>query len=223
MEFKRDNHRAKARAGTISGVVGSIVDVEIAARPPSSNQPGVGDRWRWRAAHRARGAAAPRYEHGTDVSPWAIRRACRAERRCADTGAPITVPVGEALLGRMVNVTGEAIDGGPAFAAETPRLPIHRSPPPLHEQSGAPEILLTGIKVIDLLAPLARGGKAAMFGGAGVGKTVLIMELIHTTGEKICGLSIFAGIGERSREGHELWKELKRPASSTVPRSSSGR
>ena len=78
------------------------------------------------------------------------------------------------------------------------------------EQSGAPEVLLTGIKVIDLLAPLARGGKAAMFGGAGVGKTVLIMELIHTTGEKYSGLSIFAGIGERSREGHELWRELQK-------------
>jgi F-type H+-transporting ATPase subunit beta len=130
--------------------------------------------------------------------------------RVRDSGGPISVPVGKILLGRMVNVTGDAIDGGPAFDPKVLRLPIHRQPPPLDQQTGAREVLLTGIKVIDLLAPLARGGKAAMFGGAGVGKTVLIMELIHTTGEKYAGLSIFAGIGERSREGHELWQELKR-------------
>ena len=209
MEFKRDNHRAKARASTISGVVGSIVDVEIAGAPlPAINQALEID------AGGGRRIVLEVQQHLDTSTVRCVAMGDTSGLSCgmavADIGTPITVPVGETLLGRMVNVTGEAIDGGPAFAAGTPRLPIHRSPPPLHEQTGAPEILLTGIKVIDLLAPLSRGGKAAMFGGAGVGKTVLIMELIHTTGEKYAGLSIFAGIGERSREGHELWKELKR-------------
>jgi F-type H+-transporting ATPase subunit beta len=127
-----------------------------------------------------------------------------------DTGAPILVPASEAVLGRLVNVIGEPVDHGEPFAADVPRAPIHRKPPRLSEQSAKGDLFLTGIKVIDLLAPLVRGGKAGMFGGAGVGKTVLIMELIRTTVEKYAGISVFAGIGERSREGHELWLELKR-------------
>ena len=127
-----------------------------------------------------------------------------------NTGGPIRTPTGEAVLGRLINVVGEPIDHGPAFADDVPREPIHKRPPTLSEQSGGGELFLTNIKVIDLLAPLAQGGKAAMFGGAGVGKTVLIMELIRTTVEQYAGISVFAGIGERSREGHELWLELKR-------------
>ena len=127
-----------------------------------------------------------------------------------DTGAPIRVPTGTAVLGRLIDVLGEPIDHGPDFAADVPRAPIHRGPPRLTEQSADRKLFLTGIKVMDLLAPLARGGKAAMFGGAGVGKTVLIMEFIRTTVEQHAGISVFAGIGERSREGHELWLELKR-------------
>jgi F-type H+/Na+-transporting ATPase subunit beta len=127
-----------------------------------------------------------------------------------DTGAPIRVPAGEAVLGRLMNVVGEPIDHGEPFGDEVPRRPILRKPPRLSDQQGSREIFLTGIKTIDLLAPLVRGGKAAMFGGAGVGKTVLIMELIRTTVERHSGISVFAGIGERSREGHELWLELKR-------------
>jgi F-type H+-transporting ATPase subunit beta len=209
MEASRKELEATPVAGVIAGVVGSIVDVEIAQPPlPAINEAlEVAADGGWPVVlevHLHLNPSTVRCVAMGDTSGLACGMAVR------DTGGPITVPVGEALLGRMVNVTGEAIDGGPAFAAETPRLPIHRQPPPLDEQTGAPEVLLTGIKVIDLLAPLARGGKAAMFGGAGVGKTVLIMELIHTTGEKYAGLSIFAGIGERSREGHELWQELKR-------------
>ena len=208
MEAARKDFQATPIAGTITGVVGSIVDVEIAAPPlPSINE------------------ALEIDDDGRSIVLEVQQHLDTSTVRCVamgdtsglssgmgvrNTGGPITVPVGEMLLGRMVNVPGDVIDGGPAFAAETPRLPIHRQPPPLDEQTGAPEVLLTGIKVIDLLAPLARGGKAAMFGGAGVGKTVLIMELIHTMGEKYAGLSVFAGIGERSREGHELWQELKR-------------
>jgi F-type H+-transporting ATPase subunit beta len=127
-----------------------------------------------------------------------------------DSGQAIAVPVGEAVLGRMINVVGDPVDNGAPFAADTPRRSIHHRPPKLSEQLSGTELFVTGIKIIDLLAPLARGGKAAMFGGAGVGKTVLIMELIRTTVARYQGISVFAGIGERSREGHELWLELKR-------------
>jgi len=124
-------------------------------------------------------------------------------------GGPITVPVGEAVLGRVVNVTGDPIDGLGPLPASGPRWPIHRAAPALADQVAASEIFETGIKIIDLLAPLARGGKAAMFGGAGVGKTVLVMELIHAMAQEYQGLSVFAGIGERSREGHELLTEMR--------------
>jgi F-type H+/Na+-transporting ATPase subunit beta len=134
-----------------------------------------------------------------------LRRGAGAAR----TGGPIRVPVGSAVLGRLVNVLGEPVDDGPAFGPEVPRRPIHRDAPPFQEQGAAREVFRTGIKVIDLLAPLVRGGKAGMFGGAGVGKTVLIMELIRTTLERYHGLSVFAGVGERSREGHELLLELR--------------
>ncbi len=124
-------------------------------------------------------------------------------------GGPISVPVGEAVFGRLLNVLGEPIDGLPALPDNTPRWPLHRNAPPLSQQVAASAIFETGIKVIDLLAPLAQGGKAAMFGGAGVGKTVLVMELIHAMVQEYQGYSVFAGIGERSREGHELLIEMR--------------
>jgi F-type H+-transporting ATPase subunit beta len=125
------------------------------------------------------------------------------------TGGPLTAPVGDAVLGRLLDVSGEVHDNGPPLPADTPRLPIHRAPPPLASQTAAATVFETGIKVIDLLVPLAFGGKAAMFGGAGVGKTVLLMELIHAMVERYQGISVFAGIGERSREGHELWSDMQ--------------
>jgi F-type H+/Na+-transporting ATPase subunit beta len=125
------------------------------------------------------------------------------------TGNPITVPVGENVLGRLLDVTGAVRDGGPALSDDTPRRPIHRPSPSLARQSAATAVYETGIKVIDLIAPLAQGGKAAMLGGAGVGKTVLIMELIHAMVEHYEGISVFAGVGERSREGHELLAEMQ--------------
>jgi F-type H+/Na+-transporting ATPase subunit beta len=134
-----------------------------------------------------------------------LRRGVSATR----TGGPIRVPVGSAVLGRLVDVIGEPQDGGPAFGPAVPRRAIHGAAPPFQEQGAARELFHTGIKVIDLLAPLVRGGKAGMFGGAGVGKTVLIMELIRTSVERSKGLSVFAGVGERSREGHELLLELR--------------
>ena len=131
-----------------------------------------------------------------------ISRGCEAR----DTGGSITMPVGEATLGRMFNVIGEPIDGkGPVEAA---RLPIHRKAPGFTEILPATELLETGIKVVDLLAPYSRGGKIGLFGGAGVGKTVLIMELIRNIAYEHGGYSVFAGVGERSREGNDLWNEM---------------
>lgn len=124
-----------------------------------------------------------------------------------DTGAPISVPVGDGTLGRIINVTGDPIDErGPVDAVS--RMPIHRDPPAFVEQSTAAEILETGIKVVDLLAPYARGGKIGLFGGAGVGKTVLIQELINNVAKAHGGYSVFTGVGERTREGNDLFHEM---------------
>ena len=124
------------------------------------------------------------------------------------TGAPISVPVGEDTQGRMFNVVGEPIDGR-EIAKSAKRAPIHRQPPALTEQSNKTEILETGIKVIDLIAPLTKGGKAGLFAGAGVGKTVLIQELINNIAKFHSGNSVFAGVGERTREGNDLYYEMK--------------
>lgn len=125
-----------------------------------------------------------------------------------DTGAPITVPVGSATLGRMFNVVGEVIDGGkPVVSKHT--APIHTSAPALTEQETKAEMLETGIKVIDLIAPFSKGGKVGAFGGAGVGKTVIIQELIRNIAEEHEGHSVFAGVGERTREGNDLYHEMK--------------
>ncbi len=124
-----------------------------------------------------------------------------------DTGAPISVPVGDATLGRILNVIGEPVDEkGPVNATET--RPIHRAAPTFAEQATSSEILVTGIKVIDLLAPYSKGGKIGLFGGAGVGKTVLIMELINNIAKVHSGYSVFAGVGERTREGNDLYHEM---------------
>ena len=125
------------------------------------------------------------------------------------TGTAIMVPVGDAVLGRLLDVLGKVRDGQQDLPPETPLRGIHNVAPPLDQQSSAIALFETGIKVIDLLAPLAQGGKAAMFGGAGVGKTVLVMELIHAMVEKYQGISVFAGVGERSREGHELLTDMQ--------------
>jgi F-type H+-transporting ATPase subunit beta len=124
-----------------------------------------------------------------------------------NTGAPVSVPVGEETLGRMFNVVGEPIDGGKHLTKVT--APIHNAPPALTEQSGKTEILETGIKVIDLIAPMTKGGKVGLFGGAGVGKTVLIQELINNIAKFHKGNSVFAGVGERTREGNDLYYEMK--------------
>ena len=125
-----------------------------------------------------------------------------------DTGAPITVPVGEATLGRVFNVLGEPVDHNPAPVGNKESWPIHRAAPKFDDQETSTQILETGIKVVDLIAPYSRGGKVGLFGGAGVGKTVLIMELIHNIATEHGGYSVFAGVGERTREGNDLWSEM---------------
>ena len=131
-----------------------------------------------------------------------IARGCTA----VDTGFPVTMPVGEATLGRMFNVVGDPIDGKGPVEAE--RMPIHRAAPSFTDVIPSTEILETGIKVVDLLAPYSKGGKIGLFGGAGVGKTVLIQELIRNVAYEHGGYSVFAGVGERSREGNDLWNEM---------------
>ncbi len=126
-----------------------------------------------------------------------------------DTGAPITVPVGRATLGRIFNVLGDSIDQGEKLDTDTERWPIHRPAPTVEALTPTTEMFETGIKVIDLLAPYAKGGKVGLFGGAGVGKTVIIQELIHNLAQEHGGLSAFCGVGERSREGNDLWLEMK--------------
>jgi F-type H+-transporting ATPase subunit beta len=125
-----------------------------------------------------------------------------------DTGAPITVPVGKQTLGRLWNVLGEPIDDGEELAADAERWPIHRDPPSFDELQPTMEIFETGIKVIDLISPFVRGGKVGLFGGAGLGKTVLIQELIRSVAREHQGNSVFAGVGERTREGNDLWLEM---------------
>jgi len=132
----------------------------------------------------------------------------RRGNACVDTGGPVAVPVGEAVLGRVFNLLGQPVDGrGPVNAKET--SPIHRSPPEFVDLNPKTEILQTGIKVIDLLCPFVRGGKIGLFGGAGVGKTVVIQEMIARVARNFGGYSVFAGVGERTREGNDLWLEMQ--------------
>ena len=126
-----------------------------------------------------------------------------------DTGRPITVPVGDITLGRLWNVIGEPVDKQPPAPADAERWPIHRDPPQFRELTPTMEIFETGMKVVDLIAPFVRGGKIGLFGGAGLGKTVLIQELIHNVAQQHGGVSVFAGVGERTREGNDLWIEMK--------------
>jgi F-type H+/Na+-transporting ATPase subunit beta len=128
--------------------------------------------------------------------------------KAIDTGSPITVPIGQQTLGRIFNLLGEPIDGKGELEHPEIRNPIHRASPNFEEQLPIEDILETGLKVIDLLAPIPKGGKVGLFGGAGVGKTVIVMELIRTIATEHGGVSVFAGIGERTREGNELWLEL---------------
>jgi F-type H+/Na+-transporting ATPase subunit beta len=191
--------------GRVTAVRGPVIDAEFV----EENLPSIHEALRLRADDQE-----VVLEVSHHLSPTAIRaillghpeglaRGMSIER----TGGPVQVPVGPATLGRLFNVLGNPLDGLPAPVAN--RLPIHRPSPPLMAQRRKVEFLQTGIKVIDLLAPLARGGKAGLIGGAGVGKTVLLQELIRTMADHRDGVAVFAGVGERTREGNDLWLEMQ--------------
>ena len=191
--------------GIVKRIIGAVVDVEF----PAGRLPEIHNAIEARLPERRVVMEVAQQLGGNTVRCVSLFSTDGLYRGCAatDTGSPVTVPVGEATLGRMFNVVGEAIDGKGPMEADT-RLPIHRDPPPFTDVLPATEILETGIKVIDLLAPYAKGGKIGLFGGAGVGKTVLIQELIRNVAYEHGGYSVFAGVGERSREGNDLWKEM---------------
>jgi F-type H+-transporting ATPase subunit beta len=192
--------------GKIIQIMGPVVDVEFDGYLPAINDaievPGTKERLVLEvAAHlgdsRVRTIAMDMTE--------GLTRGQKVEA----TGAPIKVPVGEEVLGRIFNVIGEPVDEGEALSSDVEKWSIHREAPSFEEQSTSTEMFETGIKVVDLLAPYAKGGKVGLFGGAGVGKTVIIMELIHNVAFKHDGYSVFAGVGERTREGNDLYYEMK--------------
>lgn len=194
-------------AGVIVRIRGSVVDVRF----PDGELPDIGEALR--IQHGEHQLVIEVQQH---LDPGQVRcvaldytEGLRRGQSVERSGRCIHVPVGENMLGRLCNVLGKPIDNLPPPPSDTPLRPIYRSAPPLSTQGHEPEVFLTGIKVIDLLLPLRRGGKAGLFGGAGVGKTVLLMELIRATVQSHGGVSVFAGIGERSREGNELWLEMQ--------------
>ena len=195
--------------GKVIQVMGPVVDVEFDGYLPEINEAidvTLADKTKDRlvlevAAHIGDGRVRT---IAMDMTEGLVRG-----QECIATGGPIKVPVGEAVLGRIFNVIGDPVDEGAAIPADVERWSIHRSAPTFEEQSTKTEMFETGIKVVDLLAPYSKGGKVGLFGGAGVGKTVIIMELIHNVAFKHSGYSVFAGVGERTREGNDLYHEMK--------------
>jgi F-type H+-transporting ATPase subunit beta len=195
-----------ATAGIITKISGVVVDVQFHNHTPQKNS----------ALRIEREGSPLTLEVQSHLENGIVRTIAMASTEGLSTGItvhdteePISVPVGDAVLGRVFNVTGDAIDFGPAVPETTPRKPIHAAPPALAEQKADVEIFETGIKVIDLLVPFVKGGKIALFGGAGVGKTVIIQELIHNVAQAHGGYSVFVGVGERSREGNDLIREMR--------------
>ena len=191
--------------GTITQVIGPVVDVSFAGEPPAI--------YNALTVEREGGVLTLEVEQHLgegQVRTIAMSSTDGRQRgmEVTDTGAPISVPVGEQTLGRMFGVTGEAIDGGKNVASKE-KYPIHRPAPDFKDQSTKTEVLETGIKVVDLICPFLKGGKIGLFGGAGVGKTVVVMELIRNIATEHGGYSVFAGVGERTREGNALWQEMK--------------
>jgi F-type H+/Na+-transporting ATPase subunit beta len=197
--------KAIQATGTVSQIVGVVIDAEF----DSANLPAIYDALEVTVRGKKLLLEVAQHLSETSVRAVALGSTDGLKRgtEIIATGAPISVPIGDATLGRMFNVIGEPIDGKPAKFDAT--APIHREPPALSEQSGKVEILETGIKVIDLIAPIAKGGKVGLFGGAGVGKTVLIQELINNIAKFHSGQSVFAGVGERTREGNDLYFEME--------------
>ncbi len=195
----------KIKTGKISQIVGVVVDVDFAAE----HLPPIYFALKAKLNDKDLFLEVEQHLSETSVRAVALGSTDGLQRGTAveNTGAPISVPVGDKTLGRMFNVIGDPIDGKPADIKT--RAPIHKEPPALSEQSGKIEVLETGIKVIDLICPVTRGGKVGLFGGAGVGKTVLIQELINNIAKFHSGYSVFAGVGERTREGNDLYHEME--------------
>jgi len=195
---------AKNAVGKVSQVIGAVVDVEFdGAIPDILNALEVDNNGQRLVLEVAQHLGENTVRTiAMDATEGLVRGAA-----VEDTGAPISVPVGPETLGRIINVIGDVIDEGKPLKAKT-LFPIHRTAPEYVDQSTEAEILVTGIKVIDLLAPYAKGGKIGLFGGAGVGKTVTIMELINNVAKAHGGYSVFAGVGERTREGNDLYHEM---------------
>ncbi len=199
-----------ASTGTVSQVIGSTFDVQF----PEDKLPGIYNAVTIQAktAFGDLDLTGEVQQHlgGGKVRAVALGTTDGLSRgmSCLDTGGPVSVPVGEPVLGRVFNLLGKAIDKKPELPSGGKRMPIHRQPPEFSELNPNTEILETGIKVIDLLCPFVRGGKIGLFGGAGVGKTVVIQEMIARVARNFGGYSVFAGVGERTREGNDLWREM---------------
>ncbi len=198
--------KIKTTTGHVVQVVGVVVDVEFAGK----HLPPINFALKTELNGKALLLEVAQHLSESTVRTIALSGTDGLTRgdKVESTGAPISVPVGEATLGRMFNVIGEPIDGIDKNDFKT-RAPIHKNPPSLEEQAGSVEVLETGIKVIDLICPIVKGGKVGLFGGAGVGKTVLIQELINNIAKFHSGYSVFAGVGERTREGNDLYVEMK--------------
>ncbi|MDR1975984.1 MAG: F0F1 ATP synthase subunit beta [Campylobacteraceae bacterium] len=196
-------------SGIISQVLGPVVDIDFKGELPKINEAivvnySIGGK----AAKLVLEVAAHLGDGRVRTIAMDMTEGLTRGIEAIPTGSPIKVPVGEKVLGRILNVIGDVVDGGDPIESKT-SWSIHRDPPPFEEQSTKSEVFETGIKVVDLLAPYAKGGKVGLFGGAGVGKTVIIMELIHNVAFKHSGYSVFAGVGERTREGNDLYHEMK--------------
>ena len=194
--------------GTITEIIGPVVDVHFPEARPAIQDALVIDANDKHGKIVLEVAAHLGLDRVRCISMNETAGLSRGEKATA-TGAPISVPVGQAALGRLFNVLGEAIDGKAEVPASTQRLPIHRMPPTFDEQTTKAEIFETGIKAIDLMIPFIKGGKVGLFGGAGVGKTVTIQELIRNVAQEHGGYSVFAGVGERVREGNDLYHEME--------------
>jgi len=193
--------------GTITQIIGPIADVHFADKRPA-----IGDAL---VIEAGKGHGKITLEVASHIGLDRVRAISMNETaglargtEVTATGAPISVPVGEATLGRLFNVLGETIDGKGTVAESAPRLPIHRAPPTFNQQTTKAEVFETGVKAIDLMVPFIKGGKVGLFGGAGVGKTVIIQELIRNIATEHGGYSVFAGVGERVREGNDLYHEM---------------
>ncbi len=195
----------KLKTGKITQIVGVVIDVEFS----TDKLPAIYNALTVKLNDKLLTMEVAQHLSESSVRAIALSSTDGLERgaEVTDTGAAISVPVGDKTLGRMFNVTGQPIDGKEDKFSEFG--PIHKSPPPLIDQAGSVEVLETGIKVIDLICPMTKGGKAGLFGGAGVGKTVLIQELINNIAKYHSGYSVFAGVGERTREGNDLYFEME--------------